>query len=259
MQFAEIASAFLFGVAFGSFSNVAIYRVPLGRSTVTPGSYCPSCGKPIAWYDNLPLVSFLVLRARCRNCGQPISIRYPIVELGVGLLWAATVSRFGLTPALPAYLALVTSLVILSAIDLEHHRLPDRLLLPAGIAAGILFLVAAASSGGWSDLGRAGLGALAYFLPMLGIGVIAPAGMGGGDIKLSAYLGLHLGWLGLLSVLVGALAGFLAGGVAGVALLVSRRKGRKDPIPFGPFMAVGTLISVFWGEPILAFWLGSAV
>lgn len=242
------------GLAFGSFANVVVHRVPRSESIVVPGSACPSCGTPLAWYDNIPLLSFLVLRGRCRHCHATISVRYPLVEGLVGVLWALTALVVGLRPELPAFLAFVTVLVMLGAIDLEHRRLPNRILGPASIVAGVLLLAAAPFSG-WTPLLMALAGAAAYGGPMLLLGLAFPAGMGGGDIKLAGYIGLHLGWLGLLHVLVGAMAGFIVGGVVGVALLVAGRKGRKDPVPFGPAMAVGALVALFAGEVILRFWL----
>lgn len=242
------------GLAFGSFANVVVHRVPRSESIVAPGSACPSCGTPLAWYDNIPLLSFLVLKGRCRHCRATISVRYPLIEGLVGVLWGLTALVVGLRPELPAFLAFVTVLVMLGAIDLEHRRLPNRILGAASIVAGVLLLAAAPFSG-WTPLLMALAGAAAYGGPMLLLGLAFPAGMGGGDIKLAGYIGLHLGWLGLLHVLVGAMAGFIVGGVVGVALLVAGRKGRKDPVPFGPAMAVGALVALFAGEVILPFWL----
>jgi leader peptidase (prepilin peptidase)/N-methyltransferase len=146
--------------------------------------------------------------------------------------------------------------LILSAIDFEHHRLPNKVLFPGALIAVVLLGIAAAAQNDWQRLFESGLGVLAYGLPILAIGLACPAGMGGGDIKLAAYLGLHLGWFGLWHVLVGALLGVLLGGLSGTALLLAGKKGRKDPIPFGPFMAVGAVVSVLAGSRILDFWLG---
>jgi leader peptidase (prepilin peptidase)/N-methyltransferase len=253
----ELALAFVFGVAFGSFANVVVFRVPRGFSVVSPGSLCPGCEQPIAWYDNIPLASYLVLRAKCRNCGVRISVRYLVVELLTGLVWAAMVWRIGLHPELPAYLAFATALVILSAIDVEHHRLPNKVLGPAAIVGAVLFLGAAAISGRWVDLEHAALGALFYGLPMLFIGLAAPSAMGGGDVKFAPYLGFHLGWLGLRLVLAGGLLGLVAGGLGGAAALLVGGKGMKDPIPFGPFMALGALVAILLGHSILSVYVGA--
>jgi leader peptidase (prepilin peptidase)/N-methyltransferase len=252
----ELALAFVFGVAFGSFANVAVFRVPRGFSVVSPGSLCPGCEQPIAWYDNIPLASFFILRAKCRNCGVHISVRYPIVEILTGLVWAAMVWRIGIHPELPAYLAFATALVILSAIDVEHHRLPNKVLGPAAIVSAVLFLGAAAIGGRWANLEHAALGALFYGLPMLFIGLAAPSAMGGGDVKFAPYLGFHLGWLGLRLVLAGGLLGLVAGGLGGAAALLVGGKGMKDPIPFGPFMALGALVAILLGHSILSVYVG---
>jgi leader peptidase (prepilin peptidase)/N-methyltransferase len=250
------AAAFAFGAVFGSFANVVIYRVPKGLSIVRPPSACPSCGKPVAWFDNLPVVSYLILRGRCRNCGEPISLRYPAVELANAGLWAAVTIRVGLHPQLAAYLVFATVLLILSAIDFQTRRLPNAVLGPAAAIAVVLFSAAAAISGEWGVLGRAAIGSLAYALPLFLIAVAVPAGMGMGDVKFAAYLGFHLGWLGLGQVGVGAFAGFFIGAVTGVALMAAGRKGRKDPVPFGPSMAAGAMVAFFAGGPILHAWLG---
>lgn len=247
--------AALLGLIWGSFANVVIYRVPKDLSVVKPSSSCANCARVLRWYENLPLVSYLFLGGRCRGCRTQISARYPIVEAATSLLWVATTVVIGLRPELPMFLAFVTALVVLSAIDLEARRLPNKVLWPCSLLALTLAAVAVAISTDGSRIPLAAAGALAYALPMLGIAVAAPGGMGGGDIKFAGYLGWHLGWLGLGRVAVGALLGFVMGGMFGVILLLSGRKGRKDAIPFGPFMAVGALISMLFGNLVLAVWL----
>lgn len=255
---AEIAwiVAGLLGLFLGSFATVLIGRVPSKKSIVSPGSACPVCGTPIAWYDNIPVLSYLVLRGRCRSCGARISVRYPVVEISNAALWIAMTVRFGLSWTLPAYLAFATTLLVLSAIDFEHHRLPNRILGPASIMAVILLAVASATSSDWNSIPLALAGGAAFGVPMLLLALAVPRGMGIGDVKLAGYLGLHLGWLSLWQVLIGAMAGFFIGGVVGIGLLVAGRKGRKDPVPFGPSLAAGALIAVFFGKGILQLWLG---
>jgi leader peptidase (prepilin peptidase)/N-methyltransferase len=170
--------------------------------------------------------------------------------------WALVAWRLGLRPELLALLAFTSVIVVLSFIDLEHRRLPNRIVGPATLLGLALLLIAAAVSGEWNSLLTSILGALAYGVPMLLLALAFPSGMGGGDVNLAAYLGLHLGWFSLLHVLVGAMSGFFLGGAIGIALLAARKKGRKDPIPFGPFMALGGFISVLWGSEILRLWLG---
>ena len=252
-----VTLAFVAGTVFGSFANVVIYRVPKGLSVVKPGSRCPHCGHELSWWENLPLISYAMLKGKCRECKAPISIRYPLVELLIGLLWAVVTLKFGLVAELPAYLALVTVLVILSATDLEHRRIPNKILGPATILAVVFLLIAAAARSDFTLLGRAAIGGALYGLPMFAIGLAAPAAMGFGDIKLAGYLGLHLGWLGLGVVGVGAFLGFFIGAAIGVGLIVAGRKGRKDFIPFGPSMALGALIAVFFGRALLDLWMGA--
>lgn len=249
--------AFVIGSLVGSFSNVAIHRIPLGESIVTPRSKCPSCGHQLAWWENVPILSWLLLRARCRKCRNPISVRYPIVEIVVAALWTGLSVKFWPKPELAAYLAFASTLVVLSGIDLEHRRLPNKVIYPMFGVALVLFATAAWSEGSWNMLLRAGAGSLIYGVPMFVLAFAHPRGMGLGDVRLAFYIGLHLGWMGLLHVALGAFSAFTLGAVAGVLLIALGRKGRKDYIPFGPFMAAGALITLFWGRQVLDAWLRS--
>lgn len=242
-----IGSALL-GLIIGSFLNVVIWRVPRGESIVSPPSACPQCGHEIRAYDNIPVVSWLVLRGKCRDCGHPISARYPLVELGTGLLFAAMAWRFGLSWELPAYLYFAAIAVALALIDLDTRRLPNVITLPSYAVAGALLLLPAVLDGSWDAYLRAWLGGLALFAFYFLLAFIYPAGMGFGDVKLAGVIGLYLGWLGWGSVLVGAFLGFLLGAVVGVALIVFGSAGRKSAIPFGPFMLAGAFIAVLWGQ-----------
>lgn len=233
-----------------------MYRLPRGLSIVSPRSSCPHCGKELAWYDNIPLISYIALGGRCRYCRERIRLRYPLIEFAVALLWFLLTIRLGVVAELPAFLAMAAALVMLSAIDLEHRRLPNKILGPASVIALILLAVAAFAGDDWSRFLNSLIGAVAYGLPLFLIVIIVPKGMGEGDIKLAAYLGLHLGWIGLAHVAVGAILGFFTGSIAGVALIAAGKKGRKDPIAFGPFMALGAILAVFLGDPIVSIWLG---
>jgi leader peptidase (prepilin peptidase)/N-methyltransferase len=248
---AVIFSAFA-GLAFGSFGNVVIYRVPRKESVVRPASHCPSCDTPLGMRENIPLYSWIVQRGRCRHCRAQIPPRYLFVE-------ALTAGLFGLTALsvdrrtdLIAFLPLVWVLVVLSFIDLEHKKLPNRIVLPATVVEMGLLLVAALLGPGlhaWTRALVAGAGAFAFFFALA---LIAPAGMGMGDVKLSAMLGMALGYLGPWQrVVIGFFAAFLLGAVVGVVLMAARRAGRKSQIPFGPYMAAGTLIGIFWGAPLV--------
>ena len=251
-----LAFCALFGLCVGSFLNVVIGRLPAGRSIVHPGSSCPRCGNPIAWYDNLPLLSFLLLRARCRACRDPISWRYPIVELVCAVLFAMAYARFGPSLQLASSLVLLSILVAITGIDFDHQIIPDLLSLP-GAAVGLLLSLAPEAIG-WRPSALGVLVGAGVFLVIIGASSLAlgQAGMGGGDVKLGAMLGAFLGWkLALLSILVSV----LVGGLLAATLLATGRKGRKDPIPFGPFLALGGAISLFWGDAILAWYFGQFV
>jgi leader peptidase (prepilin peptidase)/N-methyltransferase len=246
----------IYGLVIGSFLNVVIWRLPRRESLVAPGSHCPGCEAPISPRDNVPLVSWLMLRGRCRHCGEPISSRYPFVELLTAVLFAAVGARFHDSWALPAFLLLTAALIAISAIDLEHFIIPNRIVYPVGIASVILLAGAAALEHSWSPFGRALLGAIGAFLFFFVLHIVAPRGMGFGDVRLSAVLGLFLGWLGGMYVFGGLFLGFFLGAVIGVVLIAVGKHGRRQHIPFGPFLAGGALLSVLIGGPILEWYRG---
>jgi leader peptidase (prepilin peptidase)/N-methyltransferase len=251
-----VAVCALLGLMFGSFLNVVVWRVPRNESVVRPGSHCPQCDTPIAPVDNVPVVSWVVLRARCRHCRAPISARYPLVELANGVLWAAMALRFGTSWALPAYLVLVSALLALSLIDLDTFLLPNRIVYPLALALVVLFGLAALLEDAGSDYLRALLGGLAAYAFFLTVHLIAPRGMGFGDVKLSFALGVALGWLSWGTVFLGLFLGFLLGAVVGVALIATKVRSRRDHVPFGPFLAAGTVLAILFGEPLLDLYLG---
>jgi leader peptidase (prepilin peptidase)/N-methyltransferase len=248
-----VVYALVFGLCVGSFLNVVIARLPAGRSVVSPGSACPRCGSTIAWYDNLPVLSYVLLRARCRACRNPISWRYPAVELICGVLFALAYLHFGSTPRLAAALVLLAGLITITGIDLDHQIIPDVLSIP-GIAVGVLWSLAPDGIG-WRDsaLGVLVGGGVFIVIILASSLVLGQPGMGVGDVKLGAMLGAFLGWkLTLLSILLSV----LVGGPLAAALLATGRKARKDPLPFGPFLALGGMVSLFWGEALLAWYFG---
>lgn len=253
-----VAFAFVFGLNIGSFLNVVIWRVPRGESVVRPPSHCPRCDQEISHRDNVPVASWLLLRGRCRHCSEPISARYPAVELLTGLLFAAMTLRFGISPELPAFLYLASIGVALSLIDLDTKRLPNVIVLPSYVSAGVLLSVAAAASGEWDNLLRAALGMAVMYAFYFALVVIKPGGMGFGDVKLAGVLGLYLGWLGWGVLVVGLFLGFLSGGVIGGALMAAGRATRKSKIPYGPFMIAGALVAVFVGAA-LAGWYADTI
>jgi leader peptidase (prepilin peptidase)/N-methyltransferase len=247
MAFAVVAAA-VAGLLVGSFLNVVAYRLPRGESLVHPRSRCPGCGTPIAPYDNVPVLSWLLLRGRCRRCGTPISPRYPLVELATGVLYALVVLVADAPVDVALGLLLVTALVPITLIDLERRLIPNRITLPAAIAAvaaGVLLdidvvpeqLIAGAAAGGFFLIA-----ALAY-----------PRGMGMGDVKLAGVLGLYLGRGVAPALFIALIAGVLVG-----ALVIARkgaREGRKTAVPFGPFLALGGLVSWFVGEGLVDAYL----
>jgi leader peptidase (prepilin peptidase)/N-methyltransferase len=247
-----VIGAFLIaGLLIGSFLNVVIARVPEGRSLWRPGSACPGCGAAIAWHDNIPVLSFLALRGRCRACSVPIPWRYPIVETLTAALFAAAAWRFGPTLDAVAAAALLAGLVAITVVDLEHQIIPDVLSLP-GILAGVLANLATGRLPWLESI----MGVLVGGGVFLAIILVSGGGMGGGDMKLGAMLGAFLGWkVVLLSMLVAV----VAGGILAVALIATGVRGRKDPIPFGPFLALGGAVGLFWGERVLQWYLSGFV
>jgi leader peptidase (prepilin peptidase)/N-methyltransferase len=236
----DVAVGFMLGALLGSFANVLIYRLPRDESIVWPGSRCPHCGAPIRAVDNVPIVSFLLLRGRCRACGQQISSRYPLVEFLTAVLVAAAWATTDTPIARGAATVFVFLLVVITFIDLDHQLILDRLSLP-GTAIG---LVLAALQHKFVPALAAALGAAALILAVV---IVSRGGMGGGDIKLAGMMGAYLGWPGIA---VGLFSGILIGGVTGIALLAIRRLSRKDAMPFGPALAAGALVALYWGDKI---------
>ncbi|HUG74266.1 MAG TPA: prepilin peptidase [Acidimicrobiia bacterium] len=251
-----IAIAAVFGLLVGSFLNVVAYRIPAGRSVVRPGSACPKCGTPIAGVDNVPLLSWIVLRGRCRHCGVSISARYPIVEAATAGLFAATTAIVGFGPLLPAYLWFVAVTFVLAIVDLDTKRLPNRILYPGTAVALVLLIAGTAFEGNWQDLGRGALGGLAYFAGLFALAIVARGGFGFGDVKLAFLLGLFVARASWGALGVAVLGAFFLGGMVGVALLVTRRAGRKSAIPFGPVMVLAAWLAIALGERIAAWYLG---
>jgi len=239
------------GLAFGSFMGVVVHRVPLKESIVAPRSRCPYCGHQLSVADNIPVVSWLLLRGRCRYCRAPISPRYLAGELLTAIAWALAVVRLGVSWDLVAFLPFLWVLIALSLIDLETKLLPNRIVYPA-VAVGVALLVATAAAGPGIDAWVRGLAAMVasagfFFV----IALISPAGMGMGDVKLAGLIGLFLGYLSWGRLVSAFFLAFLAGAIVGIALMIAGRAGRKTAIPFGPFMAFGAVIATLYGGPIL--------
>jgi len=248
----------VFGLVVGSFLNVVVHRVP-EHGSLLPRSACPRCGHRIRAWDNIPVLSWLVLRGRCRDCRSRISVRYPLVEAGTAILFALTVRWTGASWSLLALLFLVAVSVALALIDLDVHRLPDVIVLPS-IGVGVLLLALASWNPGgvsdWGALPRAVLGGLALCGFYLVVALVYPGGMGLGDVKLAGLLGLYLTWFGWPTLLVGGFAGFVLGGVFAVGLLIARRATKGSGIPFGPWMLLGAAVGIVAGRSIWSAYLG---
>lgn len=248
----------LLGLALGSFANVVAYRVPAGISLLRP-SRCPSCETPIRSWQNVPVLSWLLLRGRCAECAAPISPRYPATEAVnavalAGLAWFVP-TVLGLSGAAAvlvwaafAWFAVVSSILVL--IDLDTRKLPDVLVLPSYGAGLALLGLACVFGAEWSALLRAVIGMAVMYAAYRLIRLVRPDGMGGGDVKLAGLAGLHLGWLGLGPLAVGWLTGFLLGGVFGVAMIVLGRATRRTALPFGPWLLAGAWVGIWFGESI---------
>lgn len=247
---------FVSGAILGSFLNVCIHRVPAGRSVVYPPSHCPGCGTRIRSRDNVPLLSYALLRGRCRACGGSISARYPLVEALTGVLLVVVLYRFGLSPAFGIGSAFVAALVVVTFIDLDHQIIPDIISLP-GIVVGLV--VSALGQGPPlldSVLGVLIGGGILYAVAVGYHSLTGREGMGGGDIKLLAMIGAFLGWRGVLVTLI---LGSFTGAFVGTALILGRRTDARVPIPFGPFLALGALCALLFGDRLIAWYLNLAL
>lgn len=237
---------FICGIVVGSFLGVTAYRIPRKLSIISPGSYCPGCKSKIAFYDNIPLISYMVLRGRCRNCGTRISLSTFLVELITGLLFILNFFHFGLSLQMIAGMILCSVLITVSIIDIEFRIIPNIIVLPftiIGLGLNIFMNV----DKWWQPLAFSA-GAFAF---MLIINLIYPRGMGMGDVKLSMMIGAFL----VKNVITGLFLGFLSGAVFGIALIIKKRKFRQT-IPFGPFISFGSIIALFWGNNILKWYTG---
>lgn len=258
------ASIFVFGAMIGSFLNVCIYRMPLDESLVFPASHCTGCRASIRFYDNIPIISWFVLFGKCRHCKSPISFQYPLVEIlnASGFLYLYV--RYGLTAQTVFYGLFFSALLVITFIDLHHRIIPDRISLP-GIGAGLLgsifipmvFPLSTMRLGvppGFLDaLVGSALGfVIFYIIAKASPKIFGQEGMGGGDIKLIAMIGAFLGWKEMLLTIM---LGSLAGSIVGIFLMIVFRTGRKYAVPFGPFLSLGALMSLFWGTPMIDWYL----
>ena len=250
----ELTAAVLFGGLIGSFLNVCIHRLPLKESLLWPGSRCPGCAAMISWYDNLPILSFVLLRGRCRACRRRISWRYPLVEALNAAGYGLIVWRFGLSAIALTYLLLWSALIVISFIDLDHMIIPDLITIPGivlGLVVGTLLLP------NWWDslLGFLVGGGILYFMAWISPYLFGKEGMGGGDIKLLAMIGAFLGWVpAILTIFLGSVLGSVVGLMLIGVRAIRREAHQSRLLPFGPFLALGAGVAIFFGADILAWY-----
>jgi leader peptidase (prepilin peptidase)/N-methyltransferase len=245
----------VFGLAFGSFLTVVVHRIPRGDSVVRPRSRCPRCGATIGALENVPVVSYLLLRGRCRRCGQPISLEYPLTELATGALFAAAGALIE-----PLYAAILIApflglMLAVGLIDARWRIVPNRIVYPA-LGIYLVAIITGHLTDGGVDALTGLVGSAAYAVPMFTVALIVPGGMGMGDVKLAALIGLVVGSRGLGNVAVAAFLGIVGGGVAALVAIAVFRYGRKQQIPFGPFLAAGAVVAALAGPQIAAAYLG---
>ena len=245
-----------FGASVGSFLNVCIYRIPIGKSILSPASSCPSCGLKIRFYDNIPVLSYILLRARCRHCREPISFQYPLVEILTSVSGVFLFRRFGLSAWLFVYALFISSLIVVTFIDLSHRIIPDVITLP-GIVMGTVFSALMTYPffypGVVSSLaGIAAGGGIVFVISSLYYLASGQAGMGGGDVKLLAMVGAFLGWKGVFFTLF---SGAFVGAAIGLSLMVFWGKKSKYALPFGPFLSLGAYVYVFYGRELIDWYI----
>ncbi len=245
-------AVFIFGAVVGSFLNVCIHRIPSNESVAFPASHCPHCHTPIRPYDNIPILSYLLLRGRCRECAVPISHRYPIVEMLAGIAAVAAVSAFGLSATALLVFAFLAALIVITFIDLDHQIIPDAISIP-GIFVGFAASLLPGQPSWIASLAGILIGGGSLWAVAAGYEwLTGREGMGGGDIKLLAMIGAFLGWRGIPVTL---LLASLLGTIIGVSLMIARGRDTKMAIPFGPFLAVGAACALFWGDALIDWYL----
>ena len=252
----DYVAVFILGTLLGSFANVCIYRLPQRLSIIFPGSHCPFCQEALRPWQNIPLLSYLLLGGQCAKCKMAIALRYPLIELSNGLLYVFLYYQYHLSVQTVVFALLTTALLIVSCIDLAHTIIPDAITLP-GIVVGLgtsLWLTPVGLRN--ALLGVVLGGGLFLLMAILSVVILQREGMGGGDIKLIAMLGAFLGWQ---AVLVTIFLAAVLGASVGLTLILVRRKGRREPLPFGPFLALGALLAIVWGDTILAWYLYRAL
>ncbi len=249
----EIILLFILGLTVGSFSNVCINRIPKNESIIYPASHCPKCRSNILAKDNIPLLSFILLKGRCRNCKSKISIQYPVVEFLTGLIYLIIYLIYGFSVQSLIYIILSSALIIIAFIDLNQQIVPDVISLPGIVICFIIsFFVPYISfiNSAWGVLVGGGI---ILVIGLTGTVIFKKEAMGGGDVKLAAMIGTFLGWR---YIIISLFLGFFLGAIAGIILIMSKNKSREDVVPFGPFIVLGSFITLLWGEKIISWYTG---
>jgi|APTNR8051073442_1049403.scaffolds.fasta_scaffold13357_3 leader peptidase (prepilin peptidase)/N-methyltransferase len=243
------------GLAVGSFINVVVWRIPNNLSLIEPGSHCPKCKKPILYFDNIPVLSFFLLRGKCRNCSAKISVRYPIIEILNAAIWVASVKLIGLHVHTIGYVLFFSGLLALSVIDFDSKLLPKKIVYVSGSLLIVFLLFSSLIMGDYNRIRDSAICALAYFIFLFVIWFASNGkAMGFGDVRLSPFLGAAMGYYGFMVSYMGMLVSFFIGSFVGIAIAVITQKGRKMKIPFGPFLASGTVLAV-WFAPQISEWV----
>jgi len=249
----EAITIFILGLIIGSFCNVCVYRIPKNESIIFPASHCPNCHTTIKAIDNIPLLSYLLLKGKCRQCGEKISIRYPIIEFLNGVIYLSIFLVYGRSLQTLIYAPLSSALIIISFIDLDKQIIPDEISLPGIVIGFLLSIVIPYISYFNSILGIIIGGGIIFLIALAGLAIFKKEAMGGGDVKLSAMIGAFIGWK---YILISLFIGFFIGAIAGILLILLKIRSRDDLVPFGPFIVLGSLITILWGENILSWYLG---
>jgi leader peptidase (prepilin peptidase)/N-methyltransferase len=249
----EISIIFILGLIIGSFSNVCIYRIPKNESIVFPASHCPNCHTPIKAIDNIPILSYFLLKGKCRKCGEKISIRYPIVEFLTGAIYLLIFLIYGRSYQTLIYALLSSALIIIAFIDLDEQIIPDEISLPGIVIGFALSFIVPYISYFNSILGIIVGGGIILLIALVGLAIFKKEAMGGGDVKLSAMIGAFIGWK---YIMISLFIGFFIGAIAGILLILLKIRNRDDLVPFGPFIVLGSFITLLWGENILSWYLG---
>jgi len=244
---------FILGLIVGSFSNVCIYRIPRNESIIYPASHCPKCRSKIKPFDNIPLLSYILLKGRCCNCKSKISLQYPIVEFLTGLTYLTIYLIYGLSIQSLIYIILSSALIIIAFIDLNQKIVPDIISLPGIVIGFIISFFVPYISFINSAIGVLVGGGIILIIGMAGSIIFKKEAMGGGDVKLAAMIGAFLGWK---YIIISLFLGFFTGALAGIFLIVAKIKSREDMVPFGPFIVLGSFITLLWGEKIISWYLG---